>query len=326
VDATNLPTIVFGDSTKMQVGNFVLAIGNPFGLNQTVTMGIVSATGRGGLGIEAYEDFIQTDASINPGNSGGALVDARGDLIGVNTAILTENGGGNQGVGFAIPANMARNVMDQIIKNGKVVRAYLGVSLQPVTSEIASAFHLSKPEGALIASVENNGPAAKSGLQTGDVILAVDGQQVEDSRALQLKIGGLSPGTTVKLTVWRNGNTRDVSVPLGEMPENTSAKNAPSENQNSPTRGISATPLTPDIANQLNLPANTTGMVVTGVDPASPASDAGLRRGDVIQEVNRQKITSAGQFNQAMQSAGDQPVLLLVNRSGANVFLVVQPH
>ena len=179
VDAKNLPVLAFGDSSKMQVGNFVLAIGNPFGLNQTVTLGIVSATGRGGLGIEDYEDFIQTDAAINPGNSGGALIDERGDLIGINTAIVSEGSGGNQGVGFAIPGNMARNVMEQILKNGKVTRAWLGVAIQPVNQDIAKAFHLSETSGALIGDVTKDSPAAKSGLETGDIVVAIDGQKVE---------------------------------------------------------------------------------------------------------------------------------------------------
>jgi serine protease Do len=325
VDANNLPAIVFGDSTKMQVGNFVLAIGNPFGLNQTVTMGIVSATGRGGLGIEAYEDFIQTDAAINPGNSGGALIDGRGNLIGINTAILTENGGGNQGVGFAIPGNMARNIMDQIIKTGKVTRAYLGVALQPVTQDIAAAFHLQQTSGALISSVASDSPAAKSGLQMGDVITAVDGQKVDDDRALQLKIGGMSPGTNTKLTVARNGESRDISVQLGEMPANNAQASSPGA-QNSPLRGISVTDLTPDILGQLSLPSNTKGAVVTGIDPASAAADAGLQPGDIIQEANHQPVSNAAAFNQAIQSAGNQPVLLLIDRKGQTLFLVVQPQ
>ena len=182
VDAKNLPVLAFGDSSKMRVGNFVLAIGNPFGLNQTVTLGIVSATGRGELGIEDYEDFIQTDAAVNPGNSGGALVDERGDLIGINTAIVSEGSGGNQGVGFAIPGNMARNVMEQILKNGKVTRAWLGVAIQPVNQDIAKAFHLSETSGALIGDVTKDSPAAKSGLETGDIVVAVDGQKVDRQR------------------------------------------------------------------------------------------------------------------------------------------------
>ena len=218
VDATNLPVLTFGDSSRMQEGNFVLAIGNPFGLNQTITLGIVSATGRGGLGIEDYEDFIQTDAAINPGNSGGALIDARGDLIGINTAIVSGGSGGSQGVGFAIPANMARSVMEQILKNGKVTRAWLGVSIQPVNQRYRKSVSPLRDYGALVTEVSKDSPAAKSGLETDDIIIDLNGQRVEDSRDLQLAIGGMSPDTTVKLTLFRNGATREIALKLGEAP------------------------------------------------------------------------------------------------------------
>ncbi len=325
VDAKNLPVLNFGDSTQMQVGNFVLAIGNPFGLNQTVTLGIVSATGRGGLGIEDYEDFIQTDAAINPGNSGGALIDAQGSLIGINTAIVSE-GGGNQGVGFAIPGNMAHKVMEEILKHGKVSRAWLGVSIQPVTQDIAKFFHLPDTAGALIAGVTKDSPAEKAGIETGDIVVDVDGQKIGDSRDLQLKIGSMPPDSTVKLTVFRNGGTKDLSVKLAEMPAGVAAEGGPGgSNPAAKLRGISVEDLTPGILRQLKLPAVTRGVVVTGVDPASPAADAGLQEGDVIQQVNRQDVTSAGGFARAMQSAGDQSALLLVNRNGSTTFKIVQP-
>ncbi len=324
VNATKLPVLTFGDSSKMQAGNFVLAIGNPFGLNQTVTLGIVSATGRGGLGIEDYEDFIQTDAAINPGNSGGALINEQGDLIGINTAILTGGGGGNQGVGFAIPINMARNVMNQILKNGKVTRGWLGVSIQPVTQDIANAFHMSGNYGALVADVTKDSPAAKSGLETGDVILDVNGKRIEDSRALQLMVGTMSPGDTVNLTVFRNGGTRSISVKLGEMPANVSQSTSAGGSPETTLRGISVEPLTSDIASELKLPANTRGVVVSNVDSSSTAADAGLQQGDVIQEVNHQPITTVDGFNRAMRSAGNQPVVLLINRNGTTTFVVVQ--
>ncbi|MGH9648485.1 MAG: DegQ family serine endoprotease [Bryobacteraceae bacterium] len=324
VDAKDLPVLAFGDSSKMQVGHFVLAIGNPFGLNQTVTLGIVSATGRNGLGIEDYEDFIQTDAAINPGNSGGALVDERGDLIGINTAIVSGGSGGNQGVGFAIPGNMARNVMDQILKNGKVTRAWLGVSIQPVKQDIAKAFHLSGTYGALIGDVTKDGPAAKSGLETGDIVLDVDGEKIQDSQALQLKIGNMSPGTTVKLTVFRNGVTQEIPVKLGEKPGAAAAQTTVAGTaQRAAMRGISVDALTPDVSSQLKLPASTKGVVVTNVDPASAASEAGILQGDVIQEVNRQPVTGIPGFNRVMQSAGNQPALLLINRNGMTSFVVV---
>src|SRR5436309_8499575 len=204
VDAKDLPHVVLGDSSKVEVGDIALAMGNPFGLGQTVTMGIISATGRGGLGIEDYEDFIQTDASINPGNSGGALVNTRGELIGINTAILSPSGG-NLGIGFAVPVSLARNVMDQIVRSGKVTRAWLGVALQDVTGDIAANFHLDKPRGALVADVEEGSPASKAGLQTGDIILAIDQKPVLDGRSLQLALGQMMPGKAVVLTVFRNG-------------------------------------------------------------------------------------------------------------------------
>lgn len=326
VDARNLPVLAFGDSSAVQAGNFVLAIGNPFGLNQTVTLGIVSATGRGGLGIEDYEDFIQTDAAINPGNSGGPLIDERGGLVGINTAIVSGGTGGNQGVGFAIPGNMARSVMDQILKNGKVTRGWLGVSIQPVTQEIAKAFHLSDNYGALISDVASESPAARSGLETGDIVLDVDGQKIEDSRALQLKIGTMSPGTSVKLTVFRNGATRDITVTLGETPAAASQPGETVENRGAALRGIAVDALTPDVAGQLKLPAGTKGVVVTSVDPASAAAEADIQPGDVIQEVNRQSVTGVAAFDRAMQTAGSQPVLMLVNRMGRSSFVVVPPR
>jgi serine protease Do len=327
VDANNLPVIAFGDSSKMEPGNFVLAIGSPFGLNQTVTMGIVSATGRGGLGIEDYEDFIQTDAAINPGNSGGALINEHGDLIGINTAILSGGSGGNEGVGFAIPGNMARSVMEEILKNGKVTRGWLGVTTQPVTQEIASAFHLPDNYGALISDVSKDSPAAASGLKTGDIVRDVNGQRIEDSRALQLSIGAMSPGTVAKLSIFRDGATKDIDVKLGEMPAAAPAT-APSGRPDTSARlrGLGVATLTPDIAQQLQLPTDTKGVAVTSVDPASAAAAAGIQQGDVIQEVNHQPVTAAGAFERAVQSAGDQPVLLRVDRNGTSTFVVVQPR
>jgi serine protease Do len=327
VDGTQLPTMVFGDSSKMQVGNFVLAIGNPFGLNRTVTMGIVSATGRGGLGIESYEDFIQTDASINPGNSGGALINVQGQLVGINTAILS-GGGGNEGIGFAIPANMARYVMDQILQNGKVIRAWLGVSIQPLTQDVANAFHLSSPNGALITRVDPNSPAAKSGLQPGDIILDVNGRKIDSSRALQLMIGTMRPGTALNLTVFRNGATTQIPTTLAELPSSHSlapAAAAPPPKVSPSMRGITASNLTPALAGELKLPAGTKGVVVANVDPASRASEAGIQQGDVIQEVNRRPVSDIAGFDAAMRAADNQPILLLVERDGSSIFVVVQP-
>jgi serine protease Do len=287
-------------------------------------MGIVSATGRGGLGIEGYEDFIQTDAAINPGNSGGALIDERGDLIGINTAILTEGGGGNQGVGFAIPGNMARSVMEAILKTGKVSRGWLGVTVQPVSQDLATAFRLSGPYGALVTSVANDSPAKAAGIQTGDIIAGIDGQKLENSRALQLKIMAMSPGTTVKLNVIRNGKARDMVVKLGEAPSNLGQSGRQGDGQSSPLRGISVTDLTPDAASQL--PEGVQGVVVTGVDLSSAAADADVQQGDIIEEVNHQPVNDVASFTRAMRNAGSQPALLLIYRGGMVLFAVVQPQ
>src|SRR5204863_3812808 len=240
-----------------------LAIGNPFGLGQTVTMGIISATGRGGLGIEDYEDFIQTDASINPGNSGGALVNTKGELIGINTAILSGSGG-NQGVGFAIPVNMARSVMDQIIRSGKVSRAFLGVSIQPVTPDIAKAFKVDKTQGALVSDVAKNSPAEKVGLKSGDIILKLDGAPVADSRALQLAVGQMTPGRAVRLTVFRDGSERDFSGTLGEQPRDGAEAESSRDRteSNGALDSVSAETLTPDLTAQFNIAPNTKGVVV----------------------------------------------------------------
>ena len=324
VNATGLPAMTLGDSSQMQVGDIVLAIGDPFGIGETVTMGIVSAKGRGGLGIEQYEDFIQTDAAINPGNSGGALINVRGECIGINTAILS-GGGGNQGVGFAIPINMARGVMDQILKHGKVIRGYLGITIQNVTPEIAQAFGLSEGGGALVGSVTPDSPAAHAGIEKGDIILELNGEPVNSSSDLAVHVSQTAPGTEVRLKIFHDKKARDVTIKLGELPEKT-AEAAGGETRGGALEGVQVEPLTPEIAHELELPPQMHGVVVTAVDPASPAADAGLARGDVIQEVNRKPIVSTQQFEQALAEAGKQPVLLLVNRGGATSYMVVQPR
>jgi serine protease Do len=325
IDATNLPTMVLGDSSKMQVGNFVLAVGNPFGLSQTVTAGIISAVGRGGLGIEDYEDFIQTDASINPGNSGGALVNVNGELIGINTAILTgDGGGGNEGVGFAIPINMAREVMNQILKNGHVIRGYLGAWIQPITPEIAKAFGLKESYGALLGDVEASGPAGKSGLQRGDIVLEMNGQPIKDTRDFRLKISMTAPGTVVHLKVFSKGVIKDYDVTLGELPNKEEKTSEQGNATSSVLQGLNVETLTPEIASNLGLPAGTKGVVVDSVDQGSSAAEAGLRRGDVIQEVNRQPVTNMSDFNRIVAQSGKQSVLLLVNRGGNTLYVVIE--
>jgi serine protease Do len=327
IKATGLPTVTLGDSSKLQVGDYAFAIGNPFGVGETATMGIISATGRNGLDIEDYEDFIQTDAAINPGNSGGALLNARGEVIGINTAILSGGSGGNQGIGFAIPINMAKYVMDQILKYGKVVRGYIGVGIQEVTPELAKQFNVPAEKGALVREVEPNSAGAKAGLQTGDVITEMNGQPVAGPNDLSLRVGMMTPGTSVHLKVVRNGETRDVTLTLGEAPSGKgAAKNAEGSAENSPMKGVQVDELTGDIRQQLGLGPDVKGVVVTDVPGGSPASDAGLQRGDVIEQVNRHPVNSVAEYDRWVHEAGAQALVLLVNHNGNTVFLVVQPE
>jgi serine protease Do len=326
IAATGLPTLTLGDSSKLQVGDYAFAIGNPFGVGETATMGIISATGRNGLSIEDYEDFLQTDAAINPGNSGGALLDAMGQVIGINTAILSGGSGGNQGIGFAIPINMAKYVMDQILKHGQVVRGYIGVGIQEVTPDLAKAFNVPPEKGALVGNVEPNSPGAKAGLQRGDVIDEINGQPVNGPNELRLKVASMAPGTTVHLKVNRSGQEHDVTLTLGELPSGKTAGNGPGAAENSPMRGVQVDELTDDIRQQLGLNSDVKGVVVTEVPDGSPASDAGLQRGDVIEQVNRHPVNSVSEYHRLVEEAGKQAIVLLINRGGNTTFLVVQPE
>ncbi|HYP09236.1 MAG TPA: Do family serine endopeptidase [Bryobacteraceae bacterium] len=326
IEGKNLPTVPIRTDLRPAVGDLALAIGNPFGIGQTVTMGIVSATGRAGLNIEQYEDFIQTDAAINPGNSGGALVNTSGELIGINTAILAGGGGGNQGIGFAIPVAMAREVMDQLVKTGKVVRGYMGAQVQDVTPALARAFKLPTAAGAALPGIEPGSPAEKAGLQPGDVVTAVNGEPVADANALRLRISRTAPGTAVRLTVQRQEGPREITVTLGTLPTQDRDNDGAPDLQGgtrTPLEGVSVEELDRETAQQLRLPPTVRGVVVTDVDAASAAYDAGLRRGDVIQSVNRKPITSVREFETAVGRG--QSVLLLVNRGGRTLFLAVEP-
>jgi len=323
IDATNLPVVAVGDSSKVQVGDYALAIGNPFGVGQTVTMGIVSATGRSHLGIEEYENFIQTDAPINPGNSGGALVNDRGELIGINTAIIAHGSSGNQGIGFAVPVNMARNSMDQLVKTGKVTRAYLGIVPQDVTPAMAKAFGEKDTNGALVGDVSSNSPAQKSGIEKGDIILDVNGKTVADSNDLRLTISMMQPDAKVNLRISRNGSERTIAVQLGELPATTaSAKHSSGDKESSSLSGVSVENLDAQSAQELKLPANTQGVVVTNVSPSSEAAEAGLRNGDVIQEVNHKAVKNTSDFEHAVGASKDN-TLLLVNRNGNTMYVAV---
>jgi serine protease Do len=320
IEGSGYPAITIGDSSKVQVGDYALAVGDPFGVGQTVTMGIVSAMNRGNLGIEDYEDFIQTDAPINPGNSGGALVNDRGELIGINTAILSHGSGGNQGIGFAVPVNLARQVMDQLMDHGKVTRAYLGIVVQDVTPAIAKAMGQTELRGALVGDVKASSPAGKAGLQRGDIILEINGKQVADSRELRMNISMMKPDADVKLKILRDGKDTDLTVKLGELPTSEAkAKDEEGASQGA-LEGVSLENLDADTARQLGISPSTKGVVVTDISPSSPEADSGLRRGDVIQEVNHQPVRTVAELNEAVRKSGKNP-LMLVNRQGSTLFI-----
>ncbi len=326
IDAAGLPTLAFADSSNLKVGDLVFAIGDPFGIGETATMGIVSATGRAlGGSIEHYENFIQTDAAINPGNSGGALIDVRGNLMGINTAIISGGGGGNEGIGFAIPVNMARDVINQIVDHGKVIRGYLGVKIQGVDPDMAKAFGLSQGGGALISDVTPGGPAKKAGLQRGDIVLKLNGSAITGPDDLSLRVAEMAPGAVAHLEVYRSGKSQEMSVTLGTYPE-TGQAGAPAQSGGAALQGLHVENLTPEIAQQLGLPAGTAGVVVTDVDQSSAAATAGIQHGDVIEEVNRKPVHNIEEFRQALTGRANQPVLLLINRGGNAIFVVVQPQ
>ncbi len=319
IDADNLSAIKLGNSDELKVGELVLAIGNPYGLNQTITMGIVSAVGRANVGIADYEDFIQTDAAINPGNSGGALVNVKGQLVGVNTAIFSTTGG-YQGIGFAIPSNMAEVVMQSLIEKGKVVRGWLGVSIQAITPELAQQFQLEKDYGTLIADVVENSPAEKAGLMRGDVIIEFNGKQVDEPYILRNIVASTPPGTEVELKVIRDGKIEIIQITIGELP--TDIQKVPTVFKNA-LKGISVQNLTPDIYRQLNLPEKIRGVVVTDIEPGSP-TETSLMPGDVILEINRKAISNIEDYESIVSKIKpEKDVLLLVFRRGSTIFITI---
>ncbi len=333
VNASSLPTLTPGDSDKVRVGDVALAIGNPFGVGQTVTMGIISAKGRSGPGLGSgnFEDFLQTDAPINQGNSGGALVNTVGELIGINSQILPGQGGGNIGIGFAIPSNMAKTVMDQLVKNGKVRRGQLGITVSRVTSDIAAGLGMPEAKGVIVNSVKSGSAAERAGVRQGDVITAINDTTINDTNAFRNKVASNAPGTEVTLTILRDNREQKIRATLGEFNPET----APGENENGNTPegsngggklGVSVEPLTPDLAQELGLRPGTQGVVIDSVDPAGPAVAAGLQRGDVIQEVNRQPIKSVDDLRSAIDKNGAKPALLLINRRGDTIYLAVRPR
>jgi serine protease Do len=322
-DVSNLTPVEFGDSGRLRLGDIVLAIGNPFGVGQTVTMGIVSAKGRSDLGIEAYEDFIQTDAAINPGNSGGALINGEGKLVGINTAILSRSGG-YQGIGFAIPSNMASPIMESLKSSGKVIRGWLGVAIQDVDQELAEAMKLPAATGILLSDVKPGTPAAKAGLARGDVVLKVDGKVVDTSGQFRNVIAASGSKRKVRLDLIRDGKAVTADVELGEVPEPDAAvSSGPSSSQGSALDGITLENVNPQNAQALQLDKGVQGVVVTRLDPQCKAARAGLRPGDVVLEVNRVRTDTLQRF-QEHYSKSKGPVLLLVNRRGVTNYLVVK--
>ena len=331
IDAKDLPILSLGDSDKVRVGDAVLAVGNPLGIGQTVTSGIVSAKGRAtGLSDGSFEDFLQTDAAINRGNSGGALVNVSGELIGINSQILSPSGG-NIGIGFAIPSNMAKAVMDQLMKTGKVRRGMLGVTIQSVDADLAQSLNLPSAQGAIVTSVSNGGPAEKAGIKRGDVITAVNKQTVTDNNKLRNIVASLPPGSDVEVTALRNGRDENFHVALAELPpraEPASDDESTNSSGSVPTGkfGISVQPLTAESAQHFGLDADDQGLLVTRVDPAGSAADAGIRQGDLIQEVNRQPVKTAAEFSAAIQRSGARPALVLVKRRNAVIYLTLKAN
>lgn len=341
IDGSNLPVLPFGNSDETRVGDIVFAIGNPFGEEHTVTMGIISAKNRGNVEQNSsIQNFLQTDAAINPGNSGGALINAQGQMIGMNTAILTSGSsmmgeGGNIGIGFAIPSNLTKQVMDQLIKSGKVSRGYIGVWLEPLSATLAQHFGLTSNHGAIITKVDPNTPGAKAGLKSGDVIVGINGQPVENSSDATLKVTEHAPGTTITLDIVRDGKHMKVPVTLATrsnaanfgrpgMQGNGNNQGNNGNNENA-LDGITAENLTPEIAQQLNLPQGTHGVVIDSVDQASPAADY-LDRGMVITDVNRHPVNNMDDFQRLMHESEGKPVMLTVLMQGVPQFVVIQPY
>ena len=317
VETTDLPVAVIGDSDKIQVGEWAIAVGSPFGLEETVTVGVISAKGRSGLGTGTYEDFLQTDASINPGNSGGPLVNIDGDVIGINAMIIQPG----QGIGFAIPINLAKTIMLELIKTGKVIRPWVGIGLQDITPDLMKYFNLKEKEGALISQVYSGSPAEQVGLKVGDVVIEVDGVKVKSTQDVVREVLKKKVGQKVNFVVLREGKRTQVSVTTAQMPEKIGER-GPAK----PARewfGLRVSNVTPDIAKQLGL-AKTEGVVITGVEPNSVALGAGLKAGDIILEVNRQKILNENEYRSAMDKAKpDQGVLFLIDREGSTFFVML---
>lgn len=328
VDAKDLPAITFSDSEKIEVGDRVLAIGNPFGIGQTVTSGMVSGLGRNQeeLGL-AYQNFIQTDAAINPGNSGGALVDVQGRLVGINTAILSRSGG-FMGIGFAIPANWARSVMEQLVSNGKVVRGYLGVSMQQeLTPELADSFKLPSHDGALISEVVSSSPAEKAGLKAGDVVTKFNGKKISDNRGLRFAVAAVAPGTEASIQVFREGKPVDLKIKVGEMNDKLAlgkkGKHSAGAEDDGTLDGVGVADINQRLRREFDIPLKVSGALVTEVDPDSAAAEAGLQPGDVIQEINHTPVRSADDAIKLTEKTETPKTLLKVWSPRGTRYIVV---
>ncbi|MCK5503973.1 MAG: DegQ family serine endoprotease [Thermodesulfovibrionia bacterium] len=329
ISTTNLPAIKWGDSDNLHVGEFVLAFGNPYSLGHTVTMGIVSALGRANVGIADYEDFIQTDAAINPGNSGGPLVNIKGELIGINTAIFSRTGG-YQGIGFAVPSNMAKSVMNQLIKEGKVTRGWLGVTIQNLTQELAGEFGLDKSFGALVTDIFDSSPAEKAGLKRGDVILEVNGNKIKNVETLRNMVAQSKVGNKIKLKILRDGKELSINATVAEFPQEIALAVPGGKEKNlledeNALAGFSVMDLTREIAKQLGLSRNEQGVVIVSVDPYTAAEDAGLKKGDVIQEINKKRVKNLSDFSKILPHAREgDTILLFINRGGKKFYITLK--
>ena len=315
IEAKDLPVIKIGKSSNLRIGSYVLALGNPYGLAGTVTHGIISALGRSGLGITEYENFIQTDAPINPGNSGGALVNMEGELIGINTAILSQSGG-NIGIGFAIPVDLVMDIVQSLRKYGRVVRGWLGVTVQEITPEIAEAMELESSQGVLIADVIKGSPAAEAGVRQGDVVVSINGKEVNDPSALQFLVSEIPPGTRVPVTVIRDGGRKTVTVTIGDLSEAEIPRDTYLVEDNRFLEGARVADLSPPLRDSLEVPNNVDGVVVAGVERNSPASSTGLRPGDVIVAINGRKIAGLSEFKQLLQSVNGRRMEISIYRQG----------
>jgi serine protease Do len=315
IDAKGLPTIPVGDTSKLRIGTFVLAVGNPFGLGQTVTMGIISALGRSGLGITDYENFIQTDAAINPGNSGGALVNMKGELIGINTAILSQSGG-NVGIGFAIPVDLAMSVKNSLIRYGKVVRGWLGVTAQDIDPKIAKTLNLGSTKGLLVSDVAKTSPASTAGIKRGDVLTAINGKPVISASSLRFAVSELTPGTPVKVTVFRDGKEWIIPVTIGDLAKATVAEDRFAVKDNRFLAGLTVSEITPTIREILNLDPDMAGIVVLEVTRGTPAESTGIRPGDLILKINDKAIKDLSDFKKAVAALTSRKMSITIYRNG----------